>query len=120
MSAAIKRRKKMIKISRAELNELLAVVEQICRQGVACSATCINERTLFAGDSVCVRWGGALTCYVADRFTRVLPLPRIRYRLNRLSESGELLKHNSAGGITSWWPVGLAAKLLEERKKVDE
>ncbi len=91
-----------------KLNELLGVVEQICIDDIKSAPEYYDEYYLQRGDATCAQIG-ALTVQVSrhSRFTT----QATRYRLKKLLAAGKLIEKKTAGGITRWWPVGLAEKL---------
>lgn len=93
--------------------KVLAALEQACRKAWA-APWCSDLPGRVDGDDAAV-------CYGA--FTGMVAVAAGGYRtsdtrreLERARADGLVLSHQSrAGGIKRWWPVGLLAKLQQER-----
>jgi len=88
-------------------NDLLWVVGDKCRKEVVRLGE-YADFYLAGGDRKRANIG-ALTTQIASAAHSTTD--KVRYRLNKLERAGKLLTSKTAGGITRWWPVGLAEEL---------
>ena len=72
-------------------------------------ATYLSLNPFVRGDDSAVRYG-AFTREIA--IEAGLSVPQTRRRLLGLCSKGAMLREDTAGGSTRWWPVGLAATQL--------